>query len=103
MLSRKLIIAMMFVLMLAAGTAQAGGDAAKGKELSVDCAGCQGEDGLGDEEVPALAGQDAAEMAKKLADYKSGALEGEMTDYVGELSEQDMADLAAYFASLPGK
>ena len=37
-----------------------------------------------------------------LADYQSGALEGEMADYVGDLSEQDMADLAAYYATLPG-
>jgi len=101
MLSKKLIIAMMFILMLAAGGVQAGGDAANGKTLSADCADCHGENGLGDEDVPGIAGMDAAEQAQKLADFKSGAVESEMVDYVAELSEQDMLDLAAYYATLP--
>jgi cytochrome c553 len=104
MLSRKLIVAMMFILMLAAGSAQAGGDAARGAELAVDCADCHGDDGMGDEDIPAIAGMDAAKHAKALADFKSGAVESEdMVDYAEDLNEQDMADLAAYFATLPGK
>ena len=101
MLTKKLMIAMMFVLMLAAGSVQAGGDVAKGAELASDCADCHGDDGKGDEEVPGIAGMDAAEHAKQLADFKSGAVESEMADYVGDLSEQDMADIAAYYATLP--
>lgn len=105
MLSKKLIIAMMFVLMLAAGSAQAGGDAANGKALAADCADCHGDDGMGDEDVPAIAGMDAAKHAKALADFKSGARPDEdemMVDSVADLSDQDMADIAAYFATLPG-
>lgn len=107
MLTKKLIIAMMFILMLAAGSVQAGGDAARGQELAeADCGDCHGEDGLGDEDFPAIAGMEAAKHAKELADFKSGARPDEdenMIDSVAELSEQDMADLAAYYASLPGK
>jgi len=103
MLTRKLIIALMFVLMMAAGAAQAGGDAANGKVLSADCADCHGDNGLGDEEVPGIAGMDEAEQVKKLTDFRSGAVESEMNDYVGDLSDQDIADLAAYYASLPAK
>ena len=101
MLSKKLIVAMMFVLMMATGAAIAGGDVANGEALSVDCADCHGENGLGDEEVPGIAGMDAAEHAKQLADFQSGAVDSEMVDYVEGLSEQDMLDLAAYYASLP--
>lgn len=101
MFSKKLVIAMMFALMFSTGAALAGGDAENGKALSVDCADCHGENGLGDEEVPGIAGMDAVEHAKMLADFKSGAIDSEMADYVGELSEQDMADLAAYYATLP--
>ena len=102
MLTRKLIIAMMFILMLAAGSAQAGGDVARGAELAVDCADCHGDDGKGDEDVPSIAGMDAAEHVKALADFKSGAVESEdMIDYAEDLSEQDMADIAAYYATLP--
>ena len=103
MLTKKLLIAMMFILMLVAGGVQAGGDAARGAELASDCADCHGDDGKGDEDMPALAGMDAAEHAKKLADFKSGAVESEMADFVGDLSDQDMADLAAYYATLPCK
>ncbi len=105
MLTKKLIIAMMFILMLAAGGVQAGGDAARGQELAVDCADCHGDDGLGDEDVPAIAGMDAAEQLKELMDFKSGARVDEdedMVDSVEDLSEQDMADLAAYYATLAG-
>ena len=98
MLTKKLIVAMMFILMLAAGGVQAGGDAAKGAELAADCADCHGDDGKGDEDVPGIAGKDAAEHAKALADFQSGAVESEMVDYVEGLSEQDMADIAAYYA-----
>jgi cytochrome c553 len=103
MLTRKLIGAMMFVLMLSAGGVQAGGDAAKGAELAADCADCHGDDGKGDDEVPGIAGMDAAAHAKKLADFQSGAVDSEMADYVEGLSEQDFADLAAYFATLPAE
>jgi cytochrome c553 len=103
MLTNKPLIGMMFVLMLTVGGVQAGGDAARGAELAADCAACHGDDGKGDEDIPGLAGMDAAEHAKKLADYKSGAVDSEMADYVGDLSEQDMSDIAAYYATLPGK
>ena len=104
MLTKKLIVAMMFILMLAAGGVQAGGDVANGKELSVDCEDCHGEDGLGDEDVPGIAGMDAAEHEKELKAFKSGEREdeeGDMIDSVEDLSDQDMADLAAYYATLP--
>lgn len=106
MFINKLMVSMMFVLMLSAGSALAGGDAANGKELAVDCADCHGDDGLGDEDIPAIAGMAAADHAKALADFKSGARPDEdemMVDSVADLSEQDMADLAAYYESLPGK
>jgi len=100
----KSMIAIMFILMLAAGSVQAGGDVANGKTLSDDCVDCHGDDGMGDEDTPALAGMNAAEHAKKLADFKSGAVESDdMVDYAADLSDQDMADLAAYYATLPGK
>ena len=105
MLTKKLIIAAMFMLMLLAGSVQAGGDPAKGEELALDCADCHGDDGLGDEDVPAIAGMDAADQVKELMAFKSGEREDEeedMVDSVEDLSEQDMADLAAYFSSLPG-
>jgi cytochrome c553 len=106
MLTRKLITAGVFALLMAAGAAQAGGDAAKGKELSVDCTDCHGANGLGDKDVPAIAGLKEAFLIEQMQAFKSGTRPDEqdaMLMYVEDLSDQDMADLAAYYASLPGK
>jgi sulfide dehydrogenase cytochrome subunit len=103
MLTKKLIFAAMFILLSATGAVQAGGDPAKGQELSVDCADCHGEDGKGDEDNPAIAGLDETEHLNMLKAYKSGELVDEeevMLMFTEELSEQDMADLAAYYATL---
>jgi len=102
-MTTKLIIAALFVLMLASGSVLAGGDAARGGELAADCADCHGADGAGDEDNPKLAGMDEAAFVAALQGYKSGELEDEsgmMADYAVDLSDQDMADLAAYYKSL---
>lgn len=101
----RLIIALTFVLLLAAGPVLAGGDSVRGQQLSVDCADCHGEDGMGDEDSPAIAGMDEAEHIAALQAFKSGERVDEeemMTMYAEDLSEQDMADLAAYYKSLGG-
>ena len=103
MLTKKLIFAAMFALMMTAGAVQAGGDPAKGQELSVDCADCHGEDGKGDEDNPPIAGLDETEHLNMLKAYKSGERTDEeeiMLMFTEELSDQDMADLAAYYATL---
>ncbi len=105
MLTRILIFAVMFILLSATGAVQAGGDPARGLELSADCADCHGADGKGDEDTPAIAGLDRVKHIDLLKGYKSGEIPDEdemMLDYVAELSDQDMADLAAYYATLDG-
>lgn len=78
------------------------GDAATGMELASDCAACHGDDGKGDGEFPHIAGMDPVSLVQALKGYKSGDLESEyMADYASDLSEQDMADLAVYYASFP--
>jgi cytochrome c553 len=72
--------------------------------LSARCAGCHGADGLGVGAFPALAGKDADYLAKALQDYKSGARANPMMNTIAKsLSDQDIADLAAHYASLKGK
>jgi len=102
MLSKKLMFAILFGLMMAAGALQAGGDAARGQELAADCADCHGDDGKGDEDNPALAGLDEAYQVEQLKAFKSGERVDEdemMGMYAEDLSDQDMADLAAYYAT----
>jgi cytochrome c553 len=100
----KILIALVFALLMAAGSVQAGGDAARGGELAEDCAGCHGDNGEGDGgDTPAIAGLDEASHIGMLKAYASGEKEDEsgmMAMYAEELSEQDMADIAAYYASM---
>ena len=106
MLRKSPIIILMFVLAVFASNVQAEGDAARGQELAEYCVDCHGDDGLGDEDIPTIAGMDAADMRKALMDFKSGARVDEyemMVETAVDLSEQDIADLAAYFTTLPGK
>jgi cytochrome c553 len=101
----KMMTVTLFVVMLAAGSVQAGGDAARGGELAIDCVDCHGEDGKGDDETPSIAGMDEAEQIAALKAYASGERIDEtemMGDIASALSEQDMADLAAHYKSLGG-
>jgi len=105
MLTRNLLIAVIFSLVLTTGGVQADGDPVRGKELGEWCADCHGDDSLGDEDIPAIGGMNEAAMLKELMAFKSGERVDEMEDMVEtveDLSEQDMADLAAYFSTLPG-
>ena len=104
MLNKNLFIAVMFVLLSLAASAQAGGDLARGAELAEECGNCHGEDGKGDDDFPAIAGLDAATLVTFLKAFKSGERTSEddvMQEYTADLTDQDMADVAAYYASLP--
>jgi cytochrome c553 len=81
------------------------GDAERGKIRSKaeQCQECHGEAGLGtSENYPKLAGQWAAYIRKQLGDFQSGARKSEiMTAMASVLSQQDIADIAAYFSGAP--
>lgn len=89
---------------LLAGTAVAKGDPQAGKEKSQVCAGCHGVDGnstIGAN--PRLAGQYESYLYQALVQYKSGQRKDLlMSNIAAPLSDQDMKDLAAWFASQEG-
>ena len=106
MLIRKICAALMLVLFLTTTTAEATGDPARGEELRGECSDCHGEDGMGDEEYPQLAGQDEAYLLEQMKLIKNGERSEEaemMLWFFEDLQEQDLEDLAAYFASLKSK
>lgn len=91
------------VLGVAAG-AHAAGDMNAGKTKASTCAGCHGAEGLGNAQNPALAGKAAPQLAQQMRDYKSGARQHLMMNQMMKpLSEQDIENLAAYYASLKAK
>ena len=105
----KLIIVMLAVLMSQLTAAQ---DLAAGKAAYGICASCHGAAGEGNTAMnsPALAGQDAAYLARQLQHFKSGirgaapgdTFGAQMRGMAGTLAtDEDVAAVAAYLASLP--
>jgi cytochrome c553 len=81
------------------------GDALRGKIRSKaeQCQECHGDAGIStSDHYPKLAGQWPAYIRKQLGDFQSGARKNEiMTAMAAGLSQQDIADIAAYFSSAP--
>ncbi|WP_070885824.1 c-type cytochrome [Pseudomonas argentinensis] len=96
----KTIVSLLLALGLA-GTAQAAGDPAAGQAKALVCGACHGVDGNSAlANFPKLAGQGERYLLKQMQDIKSGARPVlEMTGMLEPLNEQDMTDVAAYFAS----
>ena len=78
------------------------GDARAGRQKLTTCQGCHGLDGLSkNPESPNLAGQIESYLVRSLAAYKSGERKNESMNIVAkELSDEDIADVAAYYASI---
>ena len=89
----------------AAGAPQGNADA--GKNKSSMCAGCHNIPGYKTAfpvvyHVPKLDGQHAAYIVKALRAYKTGErTHPSMRGVAASLTEQDMADLAAFYSNLP--
>ena len=100
----KLVLAGILGLTIA-GSALADGDAAAGKQKTAMCQGCHGIPGYRTAfpavyKVPKLGGQHAGYMVKALQGYKSGERSHPtMRAIAAGLTDQDMADLAAYYAA----
>ncbi len=91
----------MAMFVAASGTAMAAGDAAAGKARAAACAGCHGPDGnSAAPNFPKLAGQHANYIVKQLKDFKQGKTRKDpvMQGQAAGLSEQDMANIAAFYA-----
>jgi len=104
----KIALTLMLALTGVTFTAQAQelkGDAAKGAKLNASCIGCHGIPGYQSSfpevhRVPAISGQNAKYIVAALNAYKRGERKhGTMRAVAASLSEQDMADLAAYYAA----
>ena len=83
-----------------AADAKLDGDAAAGKTQSVACGACHGADGNAASPFPKLAGQGEKYLVKQLKDIRDGLRE--VPTMVGQLdgkTDQDLADIAAYFSS----
>ena len=92
------------IAFLASGSVRADGDPARGKARAQMCEGCHG---IADYRtaypqvypVPKIGGQQQAYIVKSLQDYKTGVRKHPtMRGIAATLSDQEMTDLAAYYA-----
>lgn len=98
-------LGLLAVLLLAANAAQAQGDPLRGKAKTIVCVACHGSDGKATLSMyPNLASQNYEYLVNAMKAYKAGQRKGNtaalMTPPMAALGEQDIQDLAAYYASL---
>jgi len=95
-------LALMFMTLGLAANVHAG-DAAKGQQKAAQvCAACHGPEGNKPSapDQPVLAGQYYDYLVRALGDYKNGRRTNPiMKGFAGQLSKQDIEDLAAWFSS----
>ena len=99
------VIALLVAAALFAQPAVAEGDAAAGKEIGYTCLGCHGIEGYRNAypsyRVPKLGGQKAGYIELALRGYRDGTREHPtMAAQATSLSDQEIADVSAYLASI---
>jgi cytochrome c553 len=96
-----LLVAMTALVFAVSGPAQAGGDVEAGKAKAKSCGNCHGANGEGKKKNPPITGMPENEFIQAMQDYKSGEREHKaMARSAKKLSDEDFANLAAYYASL---
>jgi len=78
-------------------------DVAAGKALAEEsCADCHGDEGAGDDDYPAIAGLSVEKFTKAMQEYQDGTRtkSAKMTKEAKKLSAAQVADVAAYYATL---
>ncbi len=100
-MNRMLLTALMIGSVAIAGSAQAAGDAAAGQAKATSCGMCHGPGGAGTQMGPKLAGEDPVKFVAAMNNYKAGKGDNAMMkNAASQLSADDIANLAAYYASL---
>ena len=102
MSSRFVAVAIGAMILLVCGRVSAA-DIAAGKALAEGCAGCHGADGVSKTPLTAsLAGQSDEFVQWQLVYFRSGVRKSEVMNSIAEaLSNEDIRNLGAYYASLP--
>ncbi len=102
LISNKTAVLLSALLLAAlAGPAIAAGNVAAGEQKAVTCQACHGVAGAKSvtPDIPLLAGQHEDYLVYSLQAYRSGAREqAVMATFAQQLSDRDIADLAAYFS-----
>lgn len=103
-MKKKYLLVASFALAVVTGSAMAGGDANAGQVKASTCMGCHAAhsaNAVPNYPVPKLGGQHAEYIVSALQAYKSGKRSHPtMQANASGLSDEDMADIAAYFSAM---
>lgn len=95
------ILAALAALSIGAAGSAAAADIEAGKAKAASCAICHGANGEGKGSNPAIAGMPQERFVQAIQDYKSGKRPNAvMKGYAAKLSDADIANLGAFYASL---
>ncbi len=99
---RWIVAAVLLAGVAPPGVVWAEGSAAAGARKAAVCAGCHGPNGISMNPLwPNLAGQHEAYLVKQIRAFRDGErAEPTMVPFVQSLSDQDAADIAAYYAGM---
>ena len=97
----KSFISVLFTALLLASSPIMAADVAAGKAKSAICAACHGATGISVNPMwPNLAGQKEMYLAKQIKAFRDGVrVDPTMAPMVAALTDDDIANLAAYFAA----
>jgi cytochrome c553 len=100
---KPLTVTAMLVASLALAASVHAADLAAGKAMAGDvCSDCHGADGKGDADFPAIGGMSVDKFSKAIQEYQDGTRtkDAKMTKAAKKLTAADVANLAAYYATL---
>ena len=102
MIKNRGLILGLAALVVTSPCAQAAGDITAGRTVMVKCEACHGMDGISkDYWAPHISGQKENYLLRSLLKYKAGERESPMmTRALKNLSDEDMANVAAYYAAI---
>ncbi len=94
--------AVLLSMLLFASQAFAAGNVADGRKKALQCQTCHGLDGLSKlPDAPNIAGNPEPYLVRQLNAFRKGERKNEMMSVVAQqLSDKDIADLAAYYAAI---
>jgi cytochrome c553 len=85
------------------GCLAASPDVTAGRHLAATCVACHGSDGMSvDASIPNLAGQHYVYLVQQLTAFRNGSrVSPLMTEMARPLTDQQIADISAYYTSVP--
>ncbi len=91
------------VALLVTGPAAQAADIAAGKAKAEQCTGCHGDNGISTiENIPSLAGQQDQFIQWQIVYFRAGTRKNPLMEpIIAPLTNEDVRNLGAYFASLP--